>query len=85
MSVYISAELRRVVHKRAEGRCEYCLMPEFATFAAHEIDHIIAQKHGGQTTLENLALACILCNKLRLRALCRWQNVRNLIRLRQAA
>jgi hypothetical protein len=38
-------------------------MPESATFAAHEIDHIIAQKHGGQTTLENLALACMLCNK----------------------
>jgi len=32
-------------------------------FAAHEIDHIIAEKHGGPTEAENLALSCIICNK----------------------
>jgi len=31
--------------------------------AAHQIDHIITLKHGGQTTPENLALSCALCNK----------------------
>jgi hypothetical protein len=30
--------------------------------ASHEIDHIIAEKHFGPTTLENLALACFSCN-----------------------
>jgi hypothetical protein len=27
-----------------------------------EIEHIIAKKHGGKTTLSNLALACFACN-----------------------
>jgi hypothetical protein len=46
---YISAKLRKVVYKRAKDCCEYCLIPEIATFASHQIDHIIAQKHGGLT------------------------------------
>jgi len=63
MSAYISAELRHLVTERAEGRCEYCLIPEFAGFAVHEIDHIIPRKHGGLTEADNLALSCMLCNK----------------------
>jgi 5-methylcytosine-specific restriction endonuclease McrA len=39
------------------------LIPDVATFAPHEIDHIIAKKHGGRTEAENLALSCTLCNK----------------------
>lgn len=31
-------------------------------FAAHEVDHVVAQKHGGATEIENLALSCTLCN-----------------------
>ena len=60
---YISAELRRLVCKRANYCCEYCLIPEVFTFASHEIDHIIAKKHRGKTTAENLALSCTICNK----------------------
>ncbi|MBM3880567.1 MAG: HNH endonuclease [Verrucomicrobia bacterium] len=30
-----------------------------------ELDHIIAEKHGGQTTSENLALACCYCNRFK--------------------
>jgi len=30
--------------------------------APHEIDHIIAEKHRGQSVLDNLALACFHCN-----------------------
>ena len=59
----ISLILRQQVMQRALERCEYCHLPENAGFASHEIDHIIAQKHGGQTVLSNLALSCILCNK----------------------
>lgn len=33
------------------------------TLAVHEVDHIIAVKHGGRTTDENLALCCTLCNR----------------------
>jgi hypothetical protein len=60
---YIPAALRKLVYDRANGRCEYCLIPEMASFAPHEIDHIIAEKHGGLTVQENLALSCTLCNK----------------------
>ncbi len=60
---YIPVTLRREVYQRAKGCCEYCLIPDVATFAPHEIDHIISEKHGGQTEMENLALSCTLCNK----------------------
>jgi hypothetical protein len=59
---YIPALLRRQVIDRAHNCCEYCLQPELFAFSAHEIDHIIAEKHGGQTVIENLALACKRCN-----------------------
>lgn len=60
---YIPIALQRQVYKRAGGCCEYCLLPDAATFAPHELDHIIAEKHGGLTIAENLSLACTLCNK----------------------
>jgi len=60
---YIPVALRKQVYERAKGGCEYCLIPDVATFAPHEIDHIIAQKHGGRTEVENLVLSCTLCNK----------------------
>ncbi|RLC12738.1 MAG: HNH endonuclease [Deltaproteobacteria bacterium] len=63
MGTYISAKLRRMVYERAGGCCEYCLIPETAALAVHEIDHIIAQKHGGLTQADNLALSCAICNK----------------------
>ncbi|MGF1542362.1 MAG: HNH endonuclease [Pleurocapsa sp.] len=62
-SSYISTAIRRLVGERANYCCEYCLIPEAFTFATHEIDHIIAKKHGGKTIAENLALSCTLCNK----------------------
>jgi hypothetical protein len=63
VSTYIPATLRRLVYERAEGCCEYCLTPEAVVFAPHEVDHIIAEKHGGATEADNLALSCTLCNK----------------------
>ena len=60
---YISANLRRLVGDRAQECCEYCLMPEKLSLASHQVDHIIAEKHGGQTLAENLALSCSLCNQ----------------------
>jgi len=32
------------------------------TWALHTIDHIIAEKHGGSSAADNLALACTVCN-----------------------
>ena len=60
---YISASLRRFVEERASYRCEYCLLPANVAFFSHEIDHIIAQKHGGITEANNLALTCWRCNR----------------------
>lgn len=60
---HIPAALRQLIYHRAKGQCEYCLIPEAVSFAAHQVDHIIAQKHGGLTDADNLALACTLCNK----------------------
>lgn len=57
-----SADLRRQIVMRAGGRCEYCLIHQEDAVANHQIDHVIAEKHGGPTTLENLALSCVLCN-----------------------
>lgn len=60
---YISVELRKQVYERAQGCCEYCLISEQVTLFVHQVDHIIAEKHGGLTAIDNLALACVLCNK----------------------
>lgn len=60
---YISEVLRRDVQSRAGNRCEYCLLPASLSFYAHEVDHVIALKHGGTTTAENLAFACWRCNR----------------------
>ncbi len=59
----VGAALRNQIHETAKSRCEYCLTPEIAATIKHEVYHIIARKHGGQTVRENLALCCILCNK----------------------
>ena len=59
----VAAPVRVRVRARAAGRCEYCLFPENLGLAAHEIDHIIAAKHGGGSGIDNLALCCTICNK----------------------
>jgi hypothetical protein len=37
---------------------------DYAVFV-HEIDHVIATKHGGTTDTENLVYACAQCNRLK--------------------
>lgn len=60
---YVPVALRRLVRERAGERCEYCSIPESMCPSTHWIDHVYAEKHGGQTVGENLALACIMCNQ----------------------
>ncbi|MCC3526831.1 MAG: HNH endonuclease [Microcoleus sp. PH2017_22_RUC_O_B] len=62
-STSISAELRRLVTQRASKRCEYCLIHQDVSIYSHEVDHIIALKHEGQTRADNLALSCLSCNR----------------------
>ena len=59
----VTAELRRLVRQRAGNRCEYCLLAEADSLSSHQMDHILARKHGGETTPENLALSCVCCNQ----------------------
>lgn len=59
----IPAALRLRVEQRARHECEYCRISQLMTFAPHEVDHVIATKHGGATEEENLALACLPCNR----------------------
>jgi hypothetical protein len=61
---YIPVALRQLVVERARLQCEYCLLPgELAFLLSHEVDHVIAEKHGGETVEHNLAFACWRCNR----------------------
>jgi hypothetical protein len=55
--------LRRQVIERAQGCCEYCLLHQDDNLFPHEIDHIVAEKHLGDTVLNNLSLSCLDCNR----------------------
>ena len=54
-----------MVWRRARSRCEYCRLPASVHPAPFQIDHITAQQHGGATDDQNLALACIRCNRFK--------------------
>ena len=60
---FIPLTMREVVINRASKYCEYCLIHQDFSIYSHEIDHIISLKHGGQTETDNLALACLPCNR----------------------
>ena len=60
---HIPTALLRLVRQRAGNCCEYCLLHEDDAFFPYEVDHIIAEKHGGQTTADNLCLSCLECNR----------------------
>ncbi len=61
----VPERLRRQVQERAQGRCEYCLIHEADMYYPHEPDHVIAEKHGGLTSLDNLAWSCFYCNRFK--------------------
>jgi HNH endonuclease len=58
-----TADVRREVIRRAGNRCEYCLIHQEDAASHHQVDHVISEKHGGETILENLALSCLTCNR----------------------
>ena len=60
---YIPEQLRQYVIERAQGHCEYCLVHQDDSLYAHEVDHIIPEKHRGSTDEANLCLACLECNR----------------------
>jgi hypothetical protein len=54
--------LRRSVIQQAKDRCEYCRIAQAGQVATFHIDHIVPVVANGQTTAENLALACVSCS-----------------------
>lgn len=58
----MDTSLVALVTQRAKAVCEYCQLPQPLSSIPFEIDHIIAQKHGGVTVPENLGFACFYCN-----------------------
>jgi HNH endonuclease len=59
----MNATLRKLVRRRARDRCEYCGLPEACSpVVPLHVEHIIARKHGGRTSLSNTAMGCYHCN-----------------------
>ena len=58
----MDAALVELVWARARSSCEHCQLPQSLSAIPFEIDHILAQKHGGPTNDSNLALSCFYCN-----------------------
>lgn len=50
--------LKQLVWDRAEDTCEYCRLPQRLDILPFQIDHVIAVKHQGATSADNLALCC---------------------------
>jgi hypothetical protein len=63
MTPSLPADVRQAVAERAGYACEYCGIPEVLTYFGCQIDHIIAQKHGGGSEIENLCYACVFCDR----------------------
>jgi 5-methylcytosine-specific restriction endonuclease McrA len=61
----IPANIWHQVFDRANGFCEYCgenLLVSRAAYASAQVDHVLARASGGGDIIENLRLACSLCN-----------------------
>lgn len=61
----ISDEVRARVRDQAGDRCGYCHSPQKYVLGQLEIDHIIPQARGGTDEVNNLWLACRLCNSFK--------------------
>jgi hypothetical protein len=53
------SEIRRLVHERADGCCEYCQTSEENSGQTMQVDHIDPK---GGNVLDNLCLSCWSCN-----------------------
>src|SRR5437763_266715 len=59
----MKASTRAFVRSRARRRCEYCQLHEddLPLFPFH-VEHIVARKHSGTDSPDNLAWSCHHCN-----------------------
>lgn len=63
MSVYIPVKLQQQIRTCFFNCCAYCHTAEMLTVAIFEFEHIIPRSVGGETSFENLCLACPTCNR----------------------
>jgi hypothetical protein len=62
----MDAATHRTVVQRASDCCEYCRLPQAATpYFSFHVEHIHAQQHVDDDSLDNLALACPDCNRFK--------------------
>lgn len=58
----IPARWRQIVAERAAGICEYCRSQSRFAMQPFSVEHIDPRSEAGESTLDNLALACQGCN-----------------------
>ncbi len=58
----LPSQIKKTIIKRANGVCEYCRSQARFSTQAFSVEHIIPISYGGETILDNLALACQGCN-----------------------
>ena len=58
----INNKQRDFVRERANNCCEYCRISQSAVLTRFQVDHVIAIKHNGTDSEDNLCLACFECN-----------------------
>jgi len=58
----IKKDLDEIIRRQAKNRCGYCLNPQELIPYRLEIEHILPKALGGESTEENLWLACRECN-----------------------
>lgn len=59
---YVQSEEQQRIIERARGCCEYCRSRADHATQSFSVEHIIPVSRGGETALDNLALACPGCN-----------------------
>jgi hypothetical protein len=65
VSKYISESLKNQIAASDKGRCCYCLTTEVNSGISMTCDHIKPCSKDGETTFENLCLACRSCNEFK--------------------
>lgn len=69
MRVYLPVALRERLQDADGHRCAYCQTSVENIGQPLTVDHIIPQSQGGETTFENLCLACHRCNQTKAGAI----------------
>ena len=62
---HISAQVRHQVAGHSRYRCGYCQSQQYLIGIQLTVEHIVPESLGGDTTLDNLCLACWDCNLIK--------------------